>query len=112
MANKITEHAMLVCDKGSTPSQLKVSSQDFCKAEDKLVATENDKEVEVNISSFGVCAITKSKCVPAVVKWTQTSEKDNINDLKILTEQSTCNCTVGGKISVKQKGHTEQHLID
>ena len=47
--------------------------------------------------------------MPAPIKWEQTAEKDTINDLKILTEKSTCQCAVGGKISVTHKGHNEQH---
>lgn len=109
MPQKLTEKALLFCDKGAKPSQLKVTSQTFSKAEDKLVATEQDKQPETNIPSFGVCAITKSKCTPAIIKWDNTTEKDTINNYKILTEESTCNCSVGGKISVKAKGHSEKH---
>ena len=109
MPQKLTEKALLFCDKGAKPSELKVTSQTFSKAEDKLVATEQDKQPETNIPSFGVCTITKSKCTPAIIKWDNTTEKDIINNFKILTEESTCNCSVGGKISVKAKGHSEKH---
>ncbi len=111
MPQKLTEKALLLCDKGAAPSQLKVTSQTFSKAEDKLVATEQDKQSEANIPSFGVCAITKSKCTPAIIKWEKTAEKDTINNYKILTEDSTCQCSVGGKISVQNKGHDEKHEI-
>ena len=109
MPQKLTETALLLCNKGAIPSQLKVTSQTFSKAEDKLVATEQDKQPETNIPSFGVCTITKSKCTPAIIKWDKTTEKDTINNYKILTEESTCNCSVGGKISVQDKGHAEKH---
>lgn len=111
MPHKLTEKALLLCDKGSKPSQLKVTSQTFSKAEDKLIATEQDKQPEINIPSFGVCAVTKIKCSPAIIKWEKTTEKDTINNYKILTEDSTCKCTVGGKISVQNKGHSEKHEI-
>ena len=111
MPQKLTENALLLCDKGAKPSQLKVTSQTFSKAEDKLIATEQDKQPETNIANFGVCAITKSKCTPAIIKWDKTTEKDTINHYKILTEESTCNCSVGGKISVQDKGHGEKHEI-
>ena len=80
MPQKLTETALLLCNKGATPSQLKVTSQTFSKAEDKLVATEQDKQSESNIPSFGVCTNTKSKCTPAIIKWNKTTEKDTINN--------------------------------
>lgn len=43
MPQKITESAQSQCDKGTTPSFLQVNSQDFSKADDKLIATEEDK---------------------------------------------------------------------
>ena len=112
MADKITEGAILLCDKGVKPSQLKVTSQDFCKAQEKLIATAQDLLPEVNIPNFGVCSIMRSNCIPSILKWNDTAEIDSINEQKILTEDSTCNCTVGGKISIQHKGHTEIHSVD
>jgi hypothetical protein len=109
MPQKLTEKAMLVCDKGTAPSTLSVTSQTFSKANDLLIATEQDKQAMVNIASFGVCAITKATCVPAAIAWQKTTQKDEINNYKILTEDSTCPCAVGGNISVQQKGHNENH---
>lgn len=109
MPHKLTEKAILFCDKGAKPSQLKVTSQTFSKAENKLIATEQDKQPEINIQSFGTCTITKSKCIPTIIKWEKTTEKDTINNFKILTEDSTCQCTVGGKINVQYKGNGEKH---
>ncbi len=109
MPQKLTEKAMLVCDKGAAPGMLSVTSQTFSKANDLLIATEQDKQAMVNIPSFGVCAITKATCVPAAIAWQKTTQKDEINNFKILTEDSSCPCSVGGKISVQHKGHNEQH---
>lgn len=111
MPQKITEKAILVCDKGAKPSELKVTSQDFGTADGKLIATEKDKQVETNIPNFSACSVTRSKCNPAPVKWEKTADKDTINDYKILTDQSTCQCSVGGKISVSYKGHEENHEV-
>ncbi|PZF70987.1 DUF4280 domain-containing protein [Taibaiella soli] len=111
MPQKITEHAMLLCDKGTATGQLKVTSQNFCKAADKFIATEQDKQAEVNIPGFGNCTVTKNKCVAAIIQWNQTSGKDTINGYKILTENSICQCSVGGKITIQNKGHTETHEI-
>ncbi len=106
MPNIITETAQLQCDKGSTPARLKVSSQNFSFAGNKLVATENDKVANSNIMPFGVCSITKAACMPTVLKWENTAKKDTINDLKVLLETSTCKCTIGGNIKVIYKGHS------
>ena len=111
MAQKLTDGATLLCNKGSLPGKFKVTSQNFCRAEAKLIGTEKDKQAETNIPGFGVCSITRSKCNPAVIMWQNTTVKDEINGAKILTDGSTCQCAIGGKISVQHKGHTEQHEI-
>jgi hypothetical protein len=111
MPEKITEKAILICDKGAKPSELKVTSQDFCMAANKLIATENDKKADTNIPNFSACAVTRSQCSPAPIKWEKTAEKDTINDFKILTSESTCQCSIGGKISVQFKGHNEKHEL-
>jgi hypothetical protein len=112
MPEKLTEKAILFCDKGAKPSELKVTSQDFCKAESKLIATEQDKQTESNIPNFGACSITRSTCSPKPIKWDKTAKKDTINNYKILTNESTCQCSSGGKISIQHKGHVEKHEIN
>lgn len=112
MPNKLTQDAILFCNKGAKTSILKVTSQNFCRAANKLVATEKDKQPEINIPNFGSCSITHSSCNPAPIKWKKTAEKDAINNFKILTDASTCQCTTGGKIAVQYKGHDEIHEIN
>lgn len=112
MPDKITENALLLCDKGVKPSQLKVTSQNFCKADGKLIATQEDKQAETNIPNFGTCAITKSSCSPSIIIWDKITAKDEINSLKLLTEDSACQCLIGGKISIKNKGHGEKHSLE
>jgi hypothetical protein len=34
------------------------------------------------------------------------------NNMKLLTEKSTCMCSTGGKISIQQTGHTETHSVE
>lgn len=105
MPNKITETAQLQCDKGTIPSKLKVSSQKFSYADNKLIATEADKKAGENVQPFGLCKITKKACKPNIIQWEKASKKDIINNLKILLETSTCKCTIGGNIKVADKGH-------
>ncbi len=56
---KFMEKTLLLYDKGTKPSQLKVTSQNFSKAENKLIATDQDKQTDTNIQNFGICSITK-----------------------------------------------------
>lgn len=111
MPAKITEQAKLTCDKGTAPAQLKVTSQNFCKADNKLIATEMDKQANINIPAFGSCSITQKDCQPMPTSWLNATIKDSINELKILTEASFCNCSQGGKISVIHKGYSEIHDV-
>lgn len=112
MPQKITETATLSCDKGTTVSKLAVTSQNFCMAENKLIATENDKEAEVNIPAFGACKVTRGRCHPAPQAWQSVSQKDEINSMKFLTEQSVCPCSIGGTIRLQDTGHGESHSVE
>ncbi|WP_392420396.1 DUF4280 domain-containing protein [Capnocytophaga canis] len=117
MANAITDTAQLTCNQGTMPSNLLVTSQDFITIENKPIATEQDNNPNVNIKPFGQCKLKPSSsgylpCVPAPQKWSKTAEKNTINDDAILTENSFCMCSVGGKISVKDKGHKETHKME
>ncbi|UGU15197.1 DUF4280 domain-containing protein [Sinomicrobium kalidii] len=112
MPQKVVEGAILKCDKGSAPSQLKVSSQDFTFFEDKLVATEDDKAANENILPFGACTVTRSACSPKPIKWDKAASKDEINGCKALLENSQCKCSVGGIIKIQKVGHEGQSEIE
>ena len=104
MPQKVTATAQLQCDKGTKPSELKVTSQDFSSFEDKFIATENDAKPNENIMPFGQCKLKMYSgglfpCVPAPTKWQDVSVFD-IDNKKELLDTSTCPCSVGGKISV------------
>ena len=105
MPKHVTETAQLKCDKGTTPAPLSVTSQTFMYIEGKLQATEEDKKPNVNIKPFGVCSITHSSCVPAPIKWQNTSIFE-IDGKKELLDNSTCQCSLGGKISVVKSAQT------
>lgn len=114
MSQIITETAELQCDKGTVTSALAVTSQNFSRAENKLIATEQDKQAYTNIKPFGKCKLKPSSsgyrpCVPAPIAWRKTTEKDTVNGYKILLENSVCPCSTGGTISVKAKGHEGDH---
>ncbi|SHL93462.1 protein of unknown function [Chryseobacterium carnipullorum] len=116
MPQKITDTAQLSCNQGTAPSKLIVTSQNFSTAEGKHIATEQDKQANTNIKPLGQCKLKPTSggylpCIPAPTAWQKTTERDTINNYKILTEDSFCMCNTGGKITVDNKGHEEQHEI-
>lgn len=116
MPQKITDTAQLSCNQGTAASNLSVNSQNFSTADGKHIVTEQDKQANTNIKSFGQCKLKPTlggylPCIPAPMVWQKTTEKDTINTYKILTEDSFCLCTTGGKIEVANKGHGEKHEI-
>ena len=113
MSQKITQTAQLHCSKGTTQSELVVTSQDFCKADDKLIATEKDVQPNKNIQSFGNCKLNYNQsCKPQPSQWQKIAIKDTINNFKLLTDKSICPCSVGGIITVINVGHSEKHEIE
>ena len=98
MSNKVLNGAKLRCDKGSTTSNLNVLSQQLVKIEGKLVATEMDFNIGVNILPFGVCSLTQKSCVTSTTKWVKTNNTHLINTQSVLLSESVCSCTIGGTI--------------
>ena len=116
MPHKITQ-AKLTCNQGTKPSDLKVTSQDFATIDSKAIATEKDKKANENIMPFGQCKLKPSSsgylpCLPVPMIWQETAKLDEINGYKILLDTSTCQCSIGGKISIKDKGYSETHEIE
>lgn len=107
MPQKITDTAQIQCDKGSEPTKLVISSQNFSTFDDKPIATERDARPNENIMPFGSCRAKpfNAPCVPVTQKWDKTCEKDMVNDLKIVLDTSKCMCATSGKITVVHKGH-------
>lgn len=99
MPNYLIDTTQLKCDKGSSPTPLTVTSQSFMKIEGKLQATEEDKQPNTNIKPFGMCSVLRSSCSPSPIKWDNTSDFE-IEGKKELLDSSTCQCSIGGKISV------------
>lgn len=106
MALITTDTATMQCDKGAAPAKLAVTSQQFVRADGKLVATQADCAPLVNIPSFGVCSVTQKSCVPATQPWSEPRSKDTVNGAKKLTDASTCRCSIGGTIRFLDSGHS------
>lgn len=99
MSKHITDTTQLKCDKGTTSTPITVTSQSFMSIGGKLQATEEDKQPNSNIKPFGTCSVLRSSCSPSPVKWQNTSVFE-IDGKKELLDSSTCQCSVGGKISI------------
>ena len=106
MPKLITHGATMCCTLGTMQTKVSVTSQNFRRIADALIATESDKAGMVNIPSFGTCkcGYPNPPCVPSPQGWQQTTQKDSINGLKKLTENSFCMCAKGGRISFVDTG--------
>lgn len=106
MSKPVTNNATMQCSLGTTPSQIKVTSQSFSVIEGELIATENDKQSMVNIPTFGNCKCVwyHPACIPKPENWVNTAETNTVNGMAKLTLQSQCSCTKGGTISFIDTG--------
>ena len=83
MPQIITNTAELSCNQGTATSNLNVTSQDFVTIEGKAMATEEDKQTNVNILPFKQCKLKPSSggylpCVPAPIQWEDAARIDTI----------------------------------
>ncbi len=87
------------CDKGTTPSPLPVTSQQFVTLQGKLQATTLDKA----FVPFGSCALKNNQpCVPELLRWEKAFEVSTVQvkGCHPLLDQSTIRCAVGGVVSI------------
>ena len=101
MVKNVTDGAIMCCTLGTWQAKLMVLSQSFRSILGAFVATEEDEIGLINIPSFGVCKCSSPNppCLPQPQCGQQTTQKDSINGMKKLTEQSFCMCAKGGRIS-------------
>lgn len=83
-----------------------MTSQTFRRIADAPVGTEADKDGMMNIPSFSICKCSSPNppCLPQPQGRQQTTQKDSINGMKKLTEQSFCICAKGERISFADTG--------
>ena len=106
MTKLVVNNSQMQCSQGTDISAINISSQNIVAIAGEFVATEEDKISVGNIPSFGVCkcSSTNPPCTPQPQGWQQTTQKDCINGMKKLTEQSFCMCAKGGRISFVDTG--------
>ena len=113
--------AKLACSQGSAQSSLTVL-QGLATAGDKPLATVMDFAPIVNIAPFAMCktpsnpqvasataaaagVLTPVPCMPIPTgPWSPGSELSKVDDVKLLTEDSTCKCQWAGEISITDTG--------
>ncbi len=104
----VSSSAILRCDNGSIPSELKVTSQIGVTTNGLLDATEGDKAPFVNILPFGKCSLNrdgKGQPLPceqfiSPSKWSGASRGSTINGMKELISTSKIACKCGGEITI------------
>jgi muramidase (phage lysozyme) len=114
----VVHNATCVCNKAENPSQtakLQVTTHKlviFNNQQGKFAATEEDKQFNPPAATFGKCTLKPSSggnlpCqVAPAPKWAKSYNKTKVLGKNILTEISTLQCTIGGKISVKNHGQS------
>lgn len=115
----VAHKAECACDKAENPKQtakLLVTSHNKVVLNDqdgKFFATEADKTFDPPASTFGKCKLQPSSngylpCTLAPApKWSKVYEKTQVLGNKVLTEISTLQCTIGGKIEIVKHGQTD-----
>lgn len=107
MAKKyVPEGAFLACDKGTSPSTLRVSNNKNTTIYSVPMASELDFLPFFNIKPMGLCTnplkwASGVSCLPTIVTgWQQPKDGVKINGSRMLLEDSFCNCIFGGKINI------------
>ena len=90
--------ATLVCSLGSGQSKLQVIPIPIF-VEGLIAGTIIDGVGEVNIPSFGACAIIKV-CVPATTIWVPGNPTVLMDGAPALAQLSICRCAIGGIITI------------
>lgn len=96
----IPHNSFLECDKGNTPTQLKVTHHKGAKIYGEYLASEADMIPSENISSFGICSLTGDVCGFEPIYWDRCNENAKVNGYKLVFEDACLLCKKGGKIKV------------
>ena len=92
----------LMCDKGTLPSVLTVTSNLTTEIYGVQLATEADKLPMANIPPMGVCAVTHIPCIvqPSPLGWSPVQNSVIIGGQRLLLEDSKLRCMAGGQVSL------------
>jgi Domain of unknown function (DUF4280) len=96
----IPEGCWLACNKGTSPSDFRISHNNNSNIYGAKLASEADKIPFFNIKPMGICTVKYGICTPSVPKWDNPQEGVTVNGYRLLKEDSTCKCVVGGTIKI------------
>ncbi|WP_109852726.1 PAAR-like protein [Aquimarina sp. AU58] len=103
MSNKkyVPEGVYLACDKGTTPTEFKITNNNKTFLFENPVANTGDMAPMVNVMPFGSCSLMNGNpCAPAPVAWQGFEDGIFIGNFNPLLEDSILPCGVGGKIEI------------
>jgi hypothetical protein len=122
MPKIVVNGAVIRCDQGAAPVKLVVLPTQTTEADGQSVATVMDFVPMTNIGPFGMCrsmtnpavaaatsaamgVLTPAPCVPNTASpWSPGSNDITVDDLRALTDDSTCKCAWVGSIDVIDAG--------
>ncbi len=97
----VPQGVYLACDKGTTPTEFKITNNSNSFLFDEPVATNGDIAPNVNILPFGSCSVKNgSPCMPVPTAWQGFEDGIFIGNFAPLLEDSVMPCGVGGKIEI------------
>ncbi|MCB9899093.1 MAG: DUF4280 domain-containing protein [Planctomycetes bacterium] len=128
MGEQVVMGAMMQCSFGMAPSTLVVPPANRTMADMVPAANIMDFKPMVNIPPFGMCqtpsnpavaaataaalgVLTPMPCIPVTTApWAPGCAKVLIGNMPALDKNSTCMCTWGGVISIKQAGSVKTKI--
>jgi len=103
MADKkyVPQGVFLACDKGTTPTEFKITNNNNVFLFEEPVANTGDMAPNVNVMPFGACSVKSgSPCMPVPVAWQGFEDGIFIGNFNPLLEDSILPCGLGGKIEI------------
>ncbi len=122
MPRIVVNGAVIRCNQGTGPVKLVVLPTQLNQAGELPIATVMDFVPMTNIGSFAMCrslanpavaaatsaamgVLTPAPCVPATTSpWSPGAAAITVDNLRALTDDSTCMCTWAGSIDVVDAG--------
>jgi hypothetical protein len=126
MAKLVVNGAKLKCNQGTSPASLAIAVPPHAQSGQEDMATVQDHQSSVNISSFGMCrsmanpqvasataaaqgTLTPQPCNPVTSSpWTPGASKTTLGGEAVLTDDSKCTCAWGGTIEITSAGADTQ----
>ncbi len=103
MADKkyVPQGVYLACDKGTTPTEFKITNNNNVFLFEEPVANTGDMAPNLNVMPFGACSVKNgSACMPVPTSWQGFEDGIFIGNFNPLLEDSILPCGLGGKIEI------------